>query len=290
MGDHRELTPILVRMMDARVGSTAIMQAFSTAPEVVMDRKYRYEHSYLTYFARLMSQISHFHPESPDSTGFTMEEVVYPQDARIGPLPFEPLVIDAGTLAQAGLHELWRQFSDLARSSAPGSAYYAEKFWGDAKVIIDAGLEPVLIDLVRDPRDVIASNRAFNDRHGGSLFGRPQVASEAAHLRHLIARMRFRLKEMETPVPARRLTIRYEDLIRTPDATYRRLEEIIGVRLRPELIGEMSSETREHITSTSIEASIGRWQHDLDEADVREIERRLGTSMRKLGYEVAVQI
>jgi hypothetical protein len=53
------LVPILVRMMDARVGSTAMMQLLSTAPEVAMDRRYRYEHSYLTYFVRLMGQITH---------------------------------------------------------------------------------------------------------------------------------------------------------------------------------------------------------------------------------------
>lgn len=279
------LVPILVRMMDARVGSTAMMQLLSTAPEVAMDRRYRYEHSYLTYFVRLMGQITHFRSGPDDPTEFTMDEVVYGRDPRIGPLPFEPMVVDGGALGQGGLAGLWQHFSTLTRERSPHVTHYAEKFWGDARTVIDAGLKPVLIDLVRDPRDVVASNRAFSDRLGGAQFGRSQASDERSYLRQLIAQMRFRLNEMTMPLPVPRIMIRYEDLINSPGETRARVEEVAQIRMQPETIGELTSDARQHITSTSVEASIGRWRQDLDESDIRDIERRLGPWMIELGYE-----
>jgi hypothetical protein len=287
MAADGRLVPILVRMMEARVGSTVVMQLFSTAPEIAMDRQYRYEHSYLTYFVTLMGQITHFRPESGDPTEFTMEEAVYGRDSRIGPLPFEPMVVDGGSLGRAALAGIWQGFSDLTRERSPDVTHYAEKFWGDVWTVIDAGLEPVLIDLVRDPRDVVASNRAFSNRLGGALFGRPHEADEGSYLRHLIAQMRFRLNEMAVPLPVRRVMIQYEDLINSPAETRERLEAITGIRTHPELISELTQDARDHITSPSVAASIGRWRHDLDVADIRQIERRLGPWMIKLGYEIS---
>ncbi|MDQ6849093.1 MAG: hypothetical protein M3070_03745, partial [Actinomycetota bacterium] len=125
----------------------------------------------------------------------------------------------------------------------------------------------------------------YDERLEGARFGRSQASDERSYLRQLIAQMRFRLNEMTMPLPVPRIMIRYEDLINSPREARARVEEVAQIRMQPETIGELTSDARQHITSTSVEASIGRWRQDLDESDIRDIERRLGPWMIELGYE-----
>ena len=52
------LTPVLVRMLEGRVGSTAMMELLASSPEVALDRTYPFHNSYLTYFVHLAGLVS----------------------------------------------------------------------------------------------------------------------------------------------------------------------------------------------------------------------------------------
>lgn len=281
------LIPILVRMMDARVGSTLAMQLLATSPAVAMDRDLRFEHSYLTYFAMVARQFEHFRPDDASATGFVMEELVYDGASAVGALPFTPQIVRPTDLRLAGLAALWGCFSGLVRQNHPGVSHYAEKFWGDVQPVLDGGLHPVVIDLVRDPRDVVASHRSFNDRNGGTLFRRAEAESEDFHLRRLITTIRMRLNEMSGSLATSRFTVRYEDLVLEPNDFCRHIDDLCGLRLRPELVNETTATARVNMTSPSAAASVGRWRRDLDQATIGLIEGRLAGPMERLGYEVS---
>ncbi len=285
--DGTDLRPVLVRMMDARVGSTLTMELLASSSSMALDRVYPFEHSYLTYLVRLVSQLAETEPIGDDFNGFVMDSLVYGKDDRVGPLPFEAAIVRPADLSRTGLAALWRTFSTAVNSQGPRRcSHYAEKYWGEVKPIIDAGLRPSIIDLVRDPRDVVASHRAFNRLHDEKLFGRPQATDEDSHLRHLAAAIAFRLNAMGAPLSVPRITVRYEDLVTKRADTCERIGELIGLSIRPDGAGGHGADTAAHMTSSSAEASIGRWRRDLDPADVRKIERRLAEPMVELGYDI----
>lgn len=277
-GAPRGLIPVLVRMLDARVGSTVIMRLLATSPAVALDRAYPYQNSYLTYLAQLTAQISERRHDDSQLVDF-----VYQRHVAIGPLPFVPMVATPDELSRLALGAVWAAFSGALLTSSPASRMYAEKYWGDVRPAIDAGLNPVIIDLVRDPRDMIASMRAFNRRHDQRLFGRPDVASEKEHLRQIVLGIALRLTEFGQDVAAPRITVRYEDLLHDLANSSRRIEELLGVELDERVVDERSTMSH-HITSASAEASIGRWEQDLSDDDASFIARRLAPGMQRYGY------
>ena len=84
---------------------------------------------------------------------------------------------------------------------------------------------------MRDPRDIIVSIRAFNERHAKRLFGRPLVDDDSEHLRHLVLGMALRFKEFRQPLPVPALQLRYEDFVTDMAAHARRLGSLLEVEL-----------------------------------------------------------
>ena len=280
MAEQARFRPILVRLLEGRVGSTLVMQLLGTSADVQFDRVYPFENSYLTYFTRLVGRISA--ARAPDAT---MVEFLYGDATRVGPLPFAPEHLSRDALARDSLRGVWHAFSNGVRATTGGGvSWYAEKYWGDVSPVIAAGLDPVVIDLVRDPRDIVASIRAFNAKTGRELFGRARARDDRAHLRRMVAGMSFRLQEFAAPLPVGHLVIRYEDLVSDLPGQASRLEDALGVRLDVAALTPGGDEMDRHMTSPSPESSVGRWTRDLPSEDVEAIERALGDAMTALGY------
>jgi len=282
-GDHSSLRPVLVRLLEGRVGSTLVMQLLGTAPEVAFDRVYPFEHSYLTYLTRLIGQIA-----APRPDGVDMVELLYGDTLRVGPLPFPSEQVDAAEFARDSLHGVWQAFSRAMQAASTTRArFYAEKFWGDVGPVVAAGLEPIVVDLVRDPRDIVASVRAFNAKTGKQLFGRAQARDDREHLKRMVVGIGFRLQEFAVPLPVSHLVIRYEDLVADLPAEAARLATALGVQLEVDAVIGARPEMAHHMTSESLDRSVDRWARDLSPEDVRVVERRLGKQMLRLGYSVS---
>ena len=283
MHDSGNLRPILVRLLAGRVGSTLVMQLLSTAPEVAFDRVYPFENSYLTYLNRLIGQIAAPRPDGEDMFAF-----LYGDTTRVGPLPFSAQQLAADAFARNSLLAVWQAFSmTMQDTQASPARLYAEKYWGDVMPIMAAGLDPIVVDLVRDPRDVVASVRAINAKTGRQLFGREQVQDDRQHLRSLVVGMGFRLQEFSIQLPVAHLVIRYEDLVADLPTEAARLQDALGVVLDVEAVGAARPAMAHHMTSSSLDRSVGRWKHDLSADETSAIERRLGAQMARLGYPLS---
>ena len=273
------LTPVLIRMMEGRVGSTLLMQLLGTSPDVAFDRTYPFENSYLTYLVKLMGTTV-----SPAPDGWTMEQLLY-GDGRMAGFPFDPESIDRTTFATRGLAALWQAFTHCVQEQEGGPRLlYAEKYWGDVTPVLTAGLAPVVIDVVRDPRDTVASIRAFNAKRGHQGFGRAQSTDDASHLRRLVMGMNLRLSEFELPLPVPHLLVRYEDLSTDLPGQAARLSALLGTDLSPDLVTSNRTAMEHHTTSPSVAASIGRWAADLQPEEAAFIERRMRAHMERLAY------
>jgi Sulfotransferase domain len=277
------LPPVLVRMLEGRVGSTAMMELLGSSPDIAFERVYPYEHSYLTYLVRLLRQAT-----VRTKARWTMNDLLYGDLSTAGPFPFLPNALDLSSFSCNGLSALWEIVSDsIQDAAAQPPKLYAEKYWGQVVPVIEAGLCPMVIDLVRDPRDMVVSIRAFNEQRSLEMFGRSNAPDDTSHLQRMTIAMGFRLNEMAKALPVPRMTVRYEDLIAdTPDVACR-LSSFLGVQLDPRATRSRRAEVKRHVTSSSPAASVGRWQSELCPSDVALIERRLSKHMVKFGYELS---
>jgi hypothetical protein len=204
---------------------------------------------------------------------------------RFGPLPFEPASLDLGDLERRALAHLWSACSEAMLEKDPSARWYAEKLAVPAQPIIDAGVPLRLIDCVRDPRDVLVSIRAFTAAAGMDGFGRRPDEPESQYLERFIAAFAGRLDEMAATAPeVERISLRYEDFAGDPSGTAERLGAWLGVTLDPEIAKQSRMEIPHHLTTDSVEASIGRWKRELAPHEADAIWEGLGPRLEPYGY------
>ena len=133
---------------------------------------------------------------------------------------------------------------------------------------------------------MLASIRSFT-RRGVDGFARRPGESEEEYLPGFLDRFQAQLARMAaTPSTVERLVVRYEDLVADPFGT----ADLIGTWLGTELDADAVIRDRprhdHHVTSGSVERSVGRWARDLrpDESDL--VARRLGPAMEPFGYRL----
>ena len=180
-----------------------------------------------------------------------------------------------------------------ARSQGQQAArYFAEKS-DPAAAWLTRELYPGMreIFLVRDFRDLVTSILAFDAKRGFFGFGRRPEDQDADYVR------RFRLSTMNLCHAWRHRAdrahlLRYEDLVRNPEESLRRVLEYLGLDASPSLvcgildrIDQESEILIDHRTSSSALASIGRWRRDLPAAIQDVCHEVLADALREFGYD-----
>lgn len=265
------------------MGSTLLMQFLASSPEVVLDRRYPHgEYRYLSYCSRAASFLA-----GPWRSGVDpgVTELFFGEARRFGPLPFEPESLELGDLERRARTHLWSAFSEAMLDRHQSARWYAEKLAVPAQPIIDAGIPLRLIDCVRDPRDVLVSIRAFTAATGMDGFGRRAAEPESQYLPRFITAFAQQLDAMAaTPSSVDRITLRYEDFATDPNATANRLGEWLGLTLDSSVARRSRSEFPNHLTTRSVEESIGRWRHSLTSNEADTIWDGLGSRLEPYGY------
>jgi len=278
--DGEELMPVVgLRPLEGRVGSTLLMQLLASAPEVVCDRRYPVgEYRYLSYCVRVATRMgTPFDPER--DVGVT--EMLFGSSDRSGPLPWQADALSVETLGPRALRALWRACSAGFRERAPLSRWYAEKLACPVESIVAAEIPLRVVDVVRDPRDVVASMIAFGDRSGPWGFGRSPGQTDDVWMAGLIRTFAARIDTMLARSTGSTL-LRYEDFARNLHPTADHLGQLFGVRLDAD--AALAQRPPNHITAASTEESIGRWRRDLAPDLADAIWSVLGPRLEALGY------
>ncbi len=283
--DHRvDLVPVIgLRLIEGRTGSTMLMQLLGTDQRVVFDRKYPAEYRFLSYMARIAAAITEPYDPSrhPGVTKFFFE----PGESE-GPIPFDSDIIDRSQLQSSLLAGLWSGWGREAQRTHPSIAYYAEKLAVGIDQLVEAQIPLRLIDVVRDPRDVLASIKAFATR-GFDGFGRTSDMSDHDYAAVLASRISAALAVINaTPKSVERIVVRYEDLVTDLEAQARRLSGWLGLNLDAERVASDLGLFERHGTSASPMASIGRWAEDLDDTETQILASVLADSVAPFGYQL----
>lgn len=94
------------------------------------------------------------------------------------------------------------------------------------------------------------------------------------------------LEELHVKGPAETLFVKYEEMVLKPSDTMRTIAaflDIDGAGFREP--GDGNGIFARHATSTSPEASVGRWRNDLDKAYIGACETKFGLFLKTFEYE-----
>ncbi|MFO1541248.1 MAG: sulfotransferase family protein [Chloroflexota bacterium] len=152
--------------------------------------------------------------------------------------------------------------------------------------ILERWPEARIIHVVRDGRDVVCSLRTHAERRwvdGRWVKVPPPERPVAEWARRWLADTAAGLALRSDP---RVLTVRYEDLARTPETEVARVLAFLGEAVVPDLLAieESAADARPDAAGPVSTRSIGRWRSDLSAAEQAEVLRVAGARLRELGY------
>lgn len=174
-------------------------------------------------------------------------------------------------MAQNAAESFYREYATARGRSTV--AYFAEKSAPAghcAWTIWQLYPQAKEIFLFRDPRDILASALAFNAKRGFPSFGRQHVGTDEefievvrADLMSLVSRWKHR--------SSRGALLRYEDLVRSPQAALREMLDTFALDSSAVVVNsmvqagnEVTAEVDRHRTSPDGQSSVGRWVKDLE--------------------------
>ena len=298
------LQPIVVSCL-GRTGSTLLMKMLASHPEVVVLRRHPYESGaarYWVHVLRVLSQPANWmqstHPdtfaEDPWAVGshpFYDEGVAAtPElDAWIG----GTYVSELARFCQRSIDEWYRR---VARSQGQeGARCFAEKhMWPGYGPALTRELYPRAkeIFLVRDFRDIVRSILAFDAKRGYRGFRRTSGKTDEQYVRDDLSRAVAGFVQGWKARAGSSHLVRYEDMVAKPAETLSGLlgylELDAGSKLVEQIVAEASqtdSQTRGHMTSASLEQSVGRWREPQDGALNSLCAEVFGDSLELFGYD-----
>jgi hypothetical protein len=283
------LSPILITSR-GRAGTTLLMQEFVGHPDIVVADIYPYEIKLINYYASAYKVlVSHKYPGDG-------KEMDYVETARrfmtVGGNPFnnpgkhrlgageslaeifeQDFPAQLGFLFRDTIVRYYRALSHTYRK--PQARFFAEKSDIDADTRIGARMllgEVREIVMIRDPRDFMCSAKAFWKMN-------TQEALDT------VAYTTRRMDQIHAEQAPDTMFVRYEDLIQDPLETRRAICRFAGLDEPPLPDTQAGAALLDvHATSQSPERSIGRWESDLEPAEIAACEARFASFMARFGY------
>jgi hypothetical protein len=311
-GERRALTtayaprlqPLLVTSL-GRMGTTLLMRMLSAHPGVVTYNRPPYEARGGKYWLHVLKTLAapadaskrvgapmEFHLETLAAGGNPFYSATFAAWPEVEAWSGSTYIGDLAAFCQRSIDGWYLATAAAQRETEDALVFFAEKHFPDAYPRLMRELYPAARELflVRDFRDMIASMRAYNARKGFGDFGRETAQSDAtwlAELRRGVVALRDAWRERGDTMSL----VRYEDLVRDPDATLPPLLASLGLDTAPETVSRLiaaaapdAPELRGHGTAGSPDASIGRWQRDLPPELLVAVEETFGDLLEEFGY------
>ena len=269
-----------------RAGSTLAMTLLGSDERCAFDHVYPMESRYLSRIVSFGAEWS----------GWTFERSASGQPVTVPRLGTHPVLLRQGAESAQLIDipnsdgvvlTLWDAFEQSVRSGRPAAQFYAEKVAEWVPIFLAKLMPAYGLYLFRDPRDLFLSANAMNSRRGYLAFGRQPSDSDYDHaltiaFRYLHYYENYKVLRSGSDMCS---LVLYEELVRDPGSVLADLTEKTGLRIEP---SGTEGLYRQHRTSESVQASIGRWQQEPISAEVLCVfEEALCRLMSKLGYEAS---
>jgi hypothetical protein len=303
-GFEPRLQPIMLTTM-GRAGTTWTMRLLSEHPEIVVHRWHPYELRVARYWWHMLKTLS----EPRDPYHSAQADRFQTNKQWIGYNPFypEPIAVTPGLGTWMGRDYV----EDLARfcqrnaeeaylriAAGQGQSnvrFMAEKHRADNLPWLVWELYPKAkeIFLVRDFRDVYSSMLAYNKKFGRRAFGPEHIETDEEFAQFLRNSTIRNLSRSWPKRQDRAHLIRYEDLITQPRETLRGILDYLEVDATPSVVDGMlarasaeNPEMKQHLTSSDVSTSLGRWRSSLSPELQSVANHAFGDVLQQFGYAV----
>jgi Sulfotransferase domain len=288
------LLPILVTS-SGRAGSTVLMQYLSQFPEIVMAMAYPFELKLINYYSAAFGVLA----MDEDRVNSTDPGNMFDGKFRnfVGSNPYTRSGHHGGgnstrtvvrnffdervpvVLAETFRNLLLEYYTLLKRDqNKPHARYFAEK--GTLEEAARRGPRVLFgtvreIVIVRDPRDLLCSAKAFW-----------KLSSQQAQ--RLVIESSGRLQEIMQTADKDVMLVKYEDLVIEPERAMQSIADFVGIQRR-ESFGASPGNNffNQHSTSGSPQSSVGRWQTDLSSEEIEFCHKRTQSYMEMFGYPLS---
>lgn len=303
-GFDPRLQPIMLTTM-GRAGTTWTMRLLSEHPEIVIHRWHPYELRTARYWWHMLKTLSE--PRDPHHSA--QADRFQTNKLAIGYNPFypEPIAVtpglgewmgrdyveDLARFCQRNAEEAYLRIA--AGQGQTNVRYMAEKHRADNLPWLVWELYPNAkeIFLVRDFRDVYSSMLAFNKKFGRRAFG-PEHIQTDEEFAHFLRNSTIRNLSRSWPKRQDRAhLIRYEDLITQPRETLHGMLDYLELDATDATVEGMldrasaeNPEMKQHLTSTDVSTSLGRWKSSLSPELQRAANEAFGDVLQQFGYQV----
>jgi len=194
--------------------------------------------------------------------------------------------LPASAAAADGIRAIYQSYAD-----GRGKARYGDKtpsYMQELDLLERVFPEAQYVHLVRDGRDTALSLVAMRRRPRFNLARPRGLATFASQWRLEVERAR----ELGRRIPERYHELRYEDLVREPQAELERVSEFLGLEFEPAMLayheGVDGSTLEDHpLLAKPPTAGMRRWQEQMSAADAQVFEAIAGDTLLELGYERA---
>jgi hypothetical protein len=297
--------PVVLRAL-GRTGSIWLLHLLDQHPQVVVYRPFTYEPRLLLYWAEVLRALS-----DPRSYLGALRPPAVAGRWWLGPegaeqsLPSEdePLqealgrgaVEELAALARGRVEAFYETLARARGKDAPTCFVEKDGLLPELRPVIRV-MEELYPDtpnlaLVRDPRDVVCSMRAYSERRGFAAFLRGRVETDDEWIRLLGAAAAEQMREHQARGKRSHL-LRYEDLIERPEAVLSAVFEHLGVDSGPDVAAETLARASVPLPGMELHrtsggdprASVGRWRRDLPAPLRAPTEEAFGEFMRANGY------
>jgi Sulfotransferase family len=179
-------------------------------------------------------------------------------------------------------------YKQMAQESGKNAIYFAEKLpsWRQVENILSAAPLSKFVGIVRDPRDVLVSVKAFNKKNN-SLYGFQVIKGDDDHQtvdRYCALYDKFvRIVDLTNAH-----VVKYEDVIERPVDTVMSMFDSIGLETCRNTVQEIvdrANKMEDGRHRTSAEGSIERWREGMPLA-LRELyKNKLGYILERYAYQ-----
>lgn len=271
-----------------RNGSTWLMSLLGGHPAITFDKRYPYESTYISYFAKLARVPTMDRSAIKDTKIWSRQDILSDASPILGPIPFKRGYVPPKTLSQNIFDGVWRAFSETLFQAAQdrgdvAPVYYAEKTSGFAVQMAETIPGARKIHLLRDPRDVLISSRAFNRKRGKLSFGWTPDDTDMTFARRKIPQWKARLQTLADlrDASSQEMVVRYEDLVGDLTAEAKRISDFIGLDLDP---AQALPTVSAHQTAATTGVSVERWRTELDAETQELFTTQMGEQLELFSY------
>jgi hypothetical protein len=290
---YREAVPLFVASF-GRSGSTALMRALGAVDQIVVPAAFPYEARVVQYIlAAEMLRLTGAAPPRIEWSGAS-----YTLDQGTNPVARDWLAAHRQTLFSRP--DLLADYAALLLPSSRGDGpndrspvFLAEKAVGLGLVspALEGNASRRAIVLLRDPRDVFISVKAFNRRRGFLAFGESADPAADGRMLHAIVAFGLTAAALAGSRPDQAHIVRYQDMVRIPHAALADLLAWLGISYDPALLAAMAArladvdaQAAQHMTSAGAVDSVGRWRTIPPGSRFLDLFAEHADAIRRLGY------